>query len=98
MLHLFQHRNGKFDIASVAKNGELLHSTNQGFETKQMVYKHLRSEGKDSWGIDKDFGKITFQDDTLESPCEFSLAMRGKPSFCGSAKHKKYIPSTRKKK
>lgn len=43
MLHIIKNRKGKFELVAVAKNGDYLVGSKQGYERKAGVYKAIRS-------------------------------------------------------
>jgi uncharacterized protein YegP (UPF0339 family) len=97
MIHLFKHKDGKYDIALVVK-GRFIVGSNQHYSSKRGAFNAIISiceNLNDGFGV----GSATFQDDTFDEPCVCQIDTDGRV-FKYPIKYtsKKYIPSTRKKK
>lgn len=74
MLHIVQHpKTKKLEVVSIAKNGEFLSGTRQGFESKPMAIKHIRAEMKNY-----DTLSTYFQDDTGEVSVVYYIPATGR--------------------
>lgn len=74
MIHIIRTNNNKFEVVTVAKNGELLNRTGQFFERRAGCYKNIRAS-MDEWGKEQK----EFQDDTTKTPAMYRLYKTGKP-------------------
>jgi hypothetical protein len=93
MIHLFKHKDGKFDIALVVK-GKFIWGTPQGYSRRLGAYKALISTSFHCGHL----SKIYFQDDTQDVPviCCLEYSKGGRVFYIkksGTDTHKPYIPN-----
>lgn len=88
MKHLVQNANKTFDVVTIAKNGEYLNGSNQGYERREGAFKNMRAVMKED-GLTHTY----FQDDT--EPGEvvvYKLEKSGRPLFTSQKPQKRYVP------
>jgi hypothetical protein len=88
-------RSGKkFDVVVLARNGELLTRTPQGYERKQGCYKWMRAmRVAFTEGQSAPMFIVTFYDET--SPVavyKYMLHANGRPFLSSAVKRKRYVP------
>lgn len=86
MVHIGKTKKGKFIVANIAKNGEIL-KVSETLNTKQAAWKNIKAEIKSCFY----YGTVKVQDDTLITPVVYLqglkrvISSRIKPEF-------RYIP------
>ncbi len=85
MIHLFKHKDGKFDIALVVK-GKFVVGSNQHYSRKQGAINAIRSVMKITFSA-----AILYQDD-IDSVI-YSIGMQGKPHKTFDKPVKPYVPN-----
>lgn len=89
MIHIVQNSQKKFEVRMVAKNGNLLLGTSQGYERRTGCYKAIRSCMKDCFGIEPEMG-VLVQDDTVVPSVIFVVYRKSKNLVIGMKPKKRY--------
>lgn len=93
MLHIIQHpKSKKYELVAVAKNGDYLVGSNQGYEKKAGVYKAIRSLIKSCFAP-LGGASIFIQDDTTTQPGVWAISLFDRVFQPDVKPSKKYTPS-----
>lgn len=86
MVHIGKTKKGKFIVANIAKNGEIL-KVSETLNSKQAAWKNIKAENA---GCYANFMAYV-QDDTLETPVVYFQSRKRDIAY-GFKTEKKYIP------
>lgn len=86
MIHIAKTKKGKFIVANIAKNGEIL-KVSETLNSKQAAWKNIKAEMKSCYYN----GIAHVQDDTLKKPVVYLQGLR-RVTANGIDPEKKYIP------
>lgn len=90
MIHIAKTKKGKFIVANIAKNGEIL-KVSETLNSKQAAWKNIKAELKSCYEYQiMDFCALV-QDDTLKKPVVYLQGLK-RITANGIDPEKKYIP------